>query len=54
MRYWERCIDKLMSIPYGWQVFAERLAAWARESIGADVYNVMSRFITVTTRRRTV
>jgi hypothetical protein len=28
MGYWERSIDKLMSIPYGWQSFAERLAKW--------------------------
>ena len=28
MGYWERCIDKLMSIPYGWEPFSVRLERW--------------------------
>ncbi len=32
MGYWERCIDKLMSIPYGWQPFADRLLPTAQAS----------------------
>ena len=33
MKYWEGCIDRLMSIPYGWQSFAERLAAWRASQV---------------------
>ena len=33
MKYWEGCIDRLMSIPYGWEPFSVRLERW-RESQG--------------------
>jgi hypothetical protein len=33
MGYWERCIDRLMSIAYGWEPFSVRLQRW-RESHG--------------------